>query len=63
MRKVEQANAVDETMVASSVVAVHSAPDALQTDEGFVEPKRHFFKKKETYEVSNLMAIRQIDTV
>jgi len=50
LRQVEQANAVDETMVASSVVAVHSAPDALQTDEGFVEPKRHVFKKKETYE-------------
>lgn len=63
LRKVEQATAVNETMVASSVIAVHSAPEALEADEGFVEPKHHFFKKKVTYEVSNLTFARQSNSV
>lgn len=53
MRKAEEANTVNETMVASTVVAVHSAPDDSPSDEGFFEPKRVLFKKKETYEVSS----------
>ncbi len=54
--KIEKATAVNEVMVASAVSVAHSAPDddqSSQTDEGFVEPKHHFFKKKVTYEVSN----------
>ena len=55
MRNVEQTTTVNETMVASSVIAVHSSPDEShddsQSDEGFVEPKHPFFKKKPTYEV------------
>ena len=55
MRNAEQTTTVNETMVASSVIAFHSSPDELhddsQSDEGFVEPKHHFFKKKPTYEV------------
>lgn len=38
--------------MASSVSVAHSAPDQTsENDEGFVEPKHHFFKKKVTYEV------------
>ena len=55
LRNAEQASTVNETIVATSVISVHSAPDDSQTDEGFVEPKQHFLKKKkETYEVSNM---------
>lgn len=50
LRKAEEANTVNETMVASTVVAVHSAPNDSPSDEGFFEPKRGLFKKKETYE-------------
>lgn len=54
LRNAEQTTTVNETMVASSVIAVHSSPDEShddsQSDEGFVEPKHHFFKKKPTYE-------------
>ena len=51
--EIEKATAVSEVMVASSVSVAHSAPDQLsENDEGFVEPKHHFFKKKVTYEVS-----------
>lgn len=49
--EVEKATAVKEVMVASSVSVAHSAPDQTsENDEGFVEPKHHFFKKKVTYE-------------
>lgn len=49
--EVEKATAVKEVMVASSVSVAHSAPDQTsENDEGFVEPKHHFFKKKATYE-------------
>ena len=52
--EVEKATAVKEVMVASSVSVAHSAPDQTsENDEGFVEPKHHFFKKKATYEVSS----------
>jgi len=51
--EIEKATAVNEVMVASSVSVAHSAPDQFsENDEGFVEPKDHFFKKKVTYEVS-----------
>jgi len=50
---IEKATAINEVMVASSVSVAHSAPDQTsENDEGFVEPKHHFFKKKDTYEVS-----------
>ena len=40
--------------MAASVSVAHSAPDqTLENDEGFVEPKHNFFKKKVTYEVSS----------
>lgn len=53
MLEIEKATAVNEVMVASSVSVAHSAPDQFsENDEGFVEPKDHFFKKKVTYEVS-----------
>lgn len=49
--EIEKATAVNEVMVASSVSVAHSAPDqTTENDEGFVEPKHHFFKKKVTYE-------------
>ena len=52
--EIEKATAVNEVMVASSVSVAHSAPDqTTENDEGFVEPKHHFFKKKVTYEVSS----------
>lgn len=52
--EIEKATAVSEVMVASSVSVAHSAPDQTsENDEGFVEPKHHFFKKKVTYEVSS----------
>lgn len=58
MLKIEKASAVNEVMVASNVSVVHSAPDqSSQTDEGFVEPKHHFFKKKVTYEVSSSTSV------
>lgn len=54
--KIEKATAVNEVMMAASVSVAHSAPDqSSQTDEGFVEPKHHFFKKKVTYEVSSIV--------
>lgn len=52
--EIEKATAVNEVVVASSVSVAHSAPDQTsENDEGFVEPKHHFFKKKVTYEVSS----------
>ncbi|KAL9969714.1 hypothetical protein ACROYT_G021966 [Oculina patagonica] len=64
--KIEKATAVNEVMVASAVSVAHSAPDddqSSQTDEGFVEPKHHFFKKKVTYEVSdNTIPVRDSET-
>ena len=57
LREAEQANTVDETMVATSAIAVHSEPDDSQADEGFSEPKRGLFKRKVTYEVSRLQLI------
>ena len=55
MLEIEKATAVNEVMVVSSVSVAHSAPDQTSEnhDEGFVEPKHHFFKKKDTYEVSS----------
>ncbi|XP_074626301.1 uncharacterized protein LOC141884418 [Acropora palmata] len=48
--KVEQTRVVNETMMASSVVTVHTAPDQSQADEGFYEPKQSQPNEKETYE-------------
>lgn len=52
LRKIEHSTAVQEVMVPSSVSVAHSAPDQINgdSDEGFVEPKRHFFQRKVTYE-------------
>ena len=63
LREVEQASTVDETMVASSVIAVHSEPDDSQADEGFSEPKQGLFKRKLTYEVSPLQIIDPYDDI
>ena len=38
-------------MVCSSISTVHSEPDSLQMDEGFVEPEHINNGKKQTYEV------------
>ena len=51
--KVEQTRVVNETMMASSVVTVHTAPDQSQADEGFYEPKQSQPSEKETYEASS----------
>ena len=51
--KVEQTRVVNETMMASSVVTVHTAPDQSQADEGFYEPKQSQPNEKETYEASS----------
>lgn len=51
--KVEQAHVVNETMMASSVVTVHTAPDQSQADEGVYEPKQSQPNEKETYEASS----------
>lgn len=52
LRKIEHSTAVQEIMVPSSVSVAHSAPDQVNgdSDEGFVEPKRHLFQRKVTYE-------------
>lgn len=52
LRKIEHSTAVQEVMIPSSVSVAHSAPDQINgdSDEGFVEPKRHFLQRKVTYE-------------
>ena len=45
---------IAETMEASSVMNVNTAPEAFQSDEGFVEPKQGLSDEKESYEVGSI---------
>ncbi|XP_068754810.1 putative leucine-rich repeat-containing protein DDB_G0290503 [Montipora capricornis] len=50
LNKAEEADMIAETMEASSVMSVNTAPEAFQSDEGFLEPKQGLSDEKESYE-------------